>query len=445
MKNKTTYVCGECGYESARLMGKCPVCNSWNTMVEAEKILSPRSSSSSVSAVLLSEVSPLSSRRTLTGIDELDRVLGGGIVSGMSVLLGGSPGIGKSTLLLQTAHALSKLGTVLYVSGEESKHQIRLRADRLRLDGDILLLCTTDAQAAKEEARRRKADYVIVDSVQTMYEEESGSTPGSVTQIRACTSLWTAFAKETGAAVFLVGHVTKEGTLAGPKVMEHLVDTVLYFEGERVEGLRLLRAFKNRFGSTNELGVFEMTDKGMIPVIDPSGLFLSGRESEPGCCVTAVMEGTRPLLAEIQSLLCKSNFASPRRTALNYENSRLSLLLAVLERKAGLSLSDKDAYLSGTGDLYLGDRGADLAVALSVASAYYERALPPHTAAIGEVGLTGEIRPASQMEQRIKECVRLGYEHLIVPEQAPADILPMNAVKVGHILEAVTLLAFPKN
>lgn len=442
MKNKPVYICGECGYESARLMGKCPVCNSWNTMVEAEKILSPRNGSSA-SAVLLSEVPALSAVRTLTGIDELDRVLGGGIVSGMSVLLGGSPGIGKSTLLLQTAHALSRLGTVLYVSGEESKHQIRLRADRLGLDGNILLLCETDAAAAQEEARRKKAKYVIVDSVQTMYTEEAGSAPGSVTQIRACTALWTRFAKETGAAVFLVGHVTKEGTLAGPKVMEHLVDTVLYFEGDRLEGLRLLRAFKNRFGSTNELGVFEMTDKGMLPVKDPSGVFLSGRENEPGCCVTAVMEGTRPLLAEIQSLLCKSTYASPRRTALNYENSRLSLLLAVLERKAGLILSDKDAYLSGTGDLYLGDRGADLAVALSVASAYYERALPPHTAAIGEVGLTGEIRPAAQMEQRIKECVRLGYDNIIVPENMQTDCLPKNAIRVGHILEAVSLVAFP--
>lgn len=444
MKNKTIYVCGECGYESARLMGKCPVCNSWNTMVEAEKILSPKSGADSVSAVLLSEVSPLCAKRTLTGIEELDRVLGGGIVSGMSVLLGGSPGIGKSTLLLQMAHALSDLGTVLYVSGEESKHQIRLRADRLGLNGDILLLCTTDAQAAKEEARRRKAEYVIVDSVQTMITDENGSAPGSITQIRACSALWTAFAKETGAAVFLVGHVTKEGTLAGPKVMEHLVDTVLYFEGDRLEGLRLLRAFKNRFGSTNELGVFEMTDRGMVPVKDPSGVFLSGRENEPGCCVTAVMEGTRPILAEVQSLLCKSSYASPRRTALNYENSRLSLLLAVLERKAGLSLFDKDAYLSGTGDLYLGDRGADLAVALAIASAYYERALPPHTAAIGEVGLTGEIRAAAQMEQRIKECVRLGYETLIVPEKIQNDILPKKAIKVGHILEAVTLLAFPQ-
>lgn len=444
MKNRPIYVCGECGYESARLMGKCPMCNSWNTMVEAEKILSPKSGASSAAAVLLSEVSPLSAKRTLTGIDELDRVLGGGVVSGMSILMGGSPGIGKSTLLLQTANALSKLGTVLYVSGEESKHQIRLRADRLGVDGNILLLCETDAGAAEQEARRKKAAYVIVDSVQTMYTDEAGSAPGSVTQIRACTALWTRFAKETGAAVFLVGHITKEGTLAGPKVMEHLVDTVLYFEGDRLEGLRLLRAFKNRFGSTNELGVFEMTDRGMLPVKDPSGVFLSGRMNEPGCCVTAVMEGTRPLLAEIQSLLCKSTYASPRRTALNYENSRLSLLLAVLERKAGLNLSDKDAYLSGTGDLYLGDRGADLAVALCVASAYYERALPPHTAAIGEVGLTGEIRAAAQMEQRIKECVRLGYENLIVPENAQTDCLPKNAIKVGHILEAVSLLAFPQ-
>ena len=440
MKEKTVFTCGECGYESPRWMGKCPACGSWNTMVEAEKIISKRKGETAAQAVLLKEVSPLSQKRLSTGIAELDRVLGGGIVAGMAVLLGGSPGIGKSTLLLQMAHTLSKLGRVLYISGEESKHQIRLRADRLALDGNILLLCETDADAAAAEAKRVKADFLIVDSVQTLYSQEAASAPGSVTQIRACSALFTRLAKETGAAVFLVGHVTKEGTIAGPKIMEHLVDTVLYFEGDRQEGLRLLRAVKNRFGSTNELGVFEMTDKGMKPVDDPSGLFLSGGENEAGCCVTAVMEGTRPLLGQVQSLLCKSAFASPRRTAVNFENARLSLLLAVLERKAGLQLSDKDAYISSGGDLSLADRGVDLAAAMCLASAYYEKPLPPHTAVIGEVGLTGEIHPTAQMEQRIKECLRLGYHHLILPEHTQAANAPQDAVRVGHILQAVSLL-----
>lgn len=441
MKEKTVYVCGECGYETPRWMGKCPQCGSWNTIVEEERVTMKRTAAPS-RAVLLEDVAPKESQRVSTGIGELDRVLGGGLVPGMTVLLGGSPGIGKSTLLLQTAHNLTRQGTVLYVSGEESKSQIRLRADRLGIPGDMLLLCETSAEAAVEEGRSRKAAFMIVDSIQTMFMENTPSAPGSVTQIRASAAELTRFAKETGTAVFLVGHVTKEGAIAGPKVLEHIVDTVLYFEGDNQEGLRLLRSQKNRFGSTNELGVFEMTDKGMEQVPDPSRLFLSDAPGVPGCCVICVMEGTRPLLAQVQSLLCPTAYGSPRRTALGMDTPRLNLLLAVLEKRAGLRLCDKDAYLSAAGSLCLQDRGADLGAALCLASAYYDRPLSPHTVAMGEVGLTGELRPVSQMEQRVKECRRLGYTRILLPASARIAGSQEGLIRVQNLLEAVSTVAY---
>lgn len=441
MKEKTVYVCGECGYETPRWMGKCPQCGSWNTIVEEERVTMKRTAAPS-RAVLLEDVAPKESQRVSTGIGELDRVLGGGLVPGMTVLLGGSPGIGKSTLLLQTAHNLTRQGTVLYVSGEESKSQIRLRADRLGIPGDMLLLCETSAEVAVEEGRSRKAAFMIVDSIQTMFMENTPSAPGSVTQIRASAAELTRFAKETGTAIFLVGHVTKEGAIAGPKVLEHIVDTVLYFEGDNQEGLRLLRSQKNRFGSTNELGVFEMTDKGMEQVPDPSRLFLSDAPGVPGCCVTCVMEGTRPLLAQVQSLLCPTAYGSPRRTALGMDTPRLNLLLAVLEKRAGLRLCDKDAYLSAAGSLCLQDRGADLGAALCLASAYYDRPLSPHTVAMGEVGLTGELRPVSQMEQRVKECRRLGYTRILLPASARIAGSQEGLIRVQNLLEAVSTVAY---
>lgn len=441
MKEKTVYVCGECGYETPRWMGKCPQCGSWNTIVEEERVTMKRTAAPS-RAVLLEDVAPKESQRVSTGIGELDRVLGGGLVPGMTVLLGGSPGIGKSTLLLQTAYNLTRQGTVLYVSGEESKSQIRLRADRLGIPGDMLLLCETSAEAAVEEGRSRKAAFMIVDSIQTMFMENTPSAPGSVTQIRASAAELTRFAKETGTAIFLVGHVTKEGAIAGPKVLEHIVDTVLYFEGDNQEGLRLLRSQKNRFGSTNELGVFEMTDKGMEQVPDPSRLFLSDAPGVPGCCVTCVMEGTRPLLAQVQSLLCPTAYGSPRRTALGMDTPRLNLLLAVLEKRAGLRLCDKDAYLSAAGSLCLQDRGADLGAALCLASAYYDRPLSPHTVAMGEVGLTGELRPVSQMEQRVKECRRLGYTRILLPASARIAGSQEGLIRVQNLLEAVSTVAY---
>lgn len=415
-KAKTIFICGECGYESAKWMGKCPQCESWNTMVE-EAAVEIRAPHAPARAQLLSDVSTLQSARTSTGMSELDRVLGGGLLPGMVALLGGDPGIGKSTLLLQAAEALTNAGRVLYVSGEESAAQIRLRADRLGVRRDMYLLCETDLATALEQAKALKSDYVIIDSIQTMNTEDSQSMPGSVAQVRAATARITRYAKETGTAVLIVGHVTKDGALAGPRVLEHIVDTVLYFEGDRHAGLRLLRAVKNRFGSTNEVGVFEMCDVGMRQVVDPSRLFLSGAAAA-GCAVTCVMEGSRPLLAEVQALLSDTAFGSPRRTASGVDAGRLPLLLAVLEKRARLKLSDKDAYLNVVGDLRLDERGADLAVALCVASALLDKPLPPHTAAIGELSLTGELRTVAQFDTRIHECVRLGYTNLIVPRAA---------------------------
>ena len=338
-KDRVTYICGECGYESAKWMGKCPQCESWNTMTESA-VVQVKSSAPSGSAVSqkLSKVVPLPQKRVSAGIGELDRVLGGGIIRGMVVLLGGDPGIGKSTLLLQAADTLASEGAVLYVSGEESASQIKLRADRLGMQNDIDVLCETDLDRIIDEATSTRCNVLIVDSIQTILSEESAGSPGSVSQVRAATSRLTRYAKETGVVVFIVGHVTKDGNIAGPRVLEHIVDTVLYFEGDRHEGLRLLRAVKNRFGSTNEVGVFEMGDGGMREVADPSRLFLSG-ESAPGCCVTCAMEGSRPILAEVQSLLIDNAFGNPRRTSAGVDIGRLSLLLAVLEKNAHLKLS----------------------------------------------------------------------------------------------------------
>ena len=442
MKQKSVFVCGECGYETPRWLGRCPQCGSWNTIVEEERV-SLKAPAAPSKAVALKDVSAQAGQRIATGIGELDRVLGGGLTSGMTVLIGGSPGIGKSTLLLQCADHLAKVGPVLYASGEESRHQIRLRADRLGLGGEVLLLCENSVESILAEAESRKVSFLIVDSIQTMFTEDAPSSPGSVTQIRGSAAKFTRFAKESGTPVFLVGHVTKEGALAGPKVLEHIVDTVLYFEGDRQEGLRLLRSEKNRFGSTNELGVFEMTDKGMEPVPDPSGLFLSAARTAPGCAVGCVLEGSRPLLAEVQALLCPSVYGSPRRTAVGMDVPRFNMLLAVLERRAGLRLSDKDAYLSVAGSLRLQDRGADLAAVLAVASACYDKLVPPHTAAIGEVGLTGDVRPVGQMSARLKECLRLGYTSVLVPEGVRADLPGLRLVPIRNVLEASSLVAYP--
>ncbi len=440
MKEKTLYVCGECGYETPRWMGKCPQCGSWNTLVEEERVLSRGSVSAGTKAVPLQNVRAEAQTRVSTGIGELDRVLGGGLVKGMVVLLGGDPGIGKSTLLLEAADNLSASGPVLYVSGEESNSQIRLRADRLGVKGENLFLYTeTSAEEAIERAKETKAQMLIVDSIQTMESEAAESAAGSVSQVRASTALFTRFAKDTGTVVFIVGHVTKDGAIAGPRVLEHIVDTVLYFEGDRHEGLRLLRAVKNRFGSTDELGVFEMCESGMREVSDPASLFVSGR-NVAGTAVTCVLEGSRPLVCEVQSLLCPSAFQSPRRTAVGLDVNRLNVLLAVLERKARLRLSDKDVYCDVAGNLRIVDRGADLATAMCVASSILEKPLPEKTVVIGEVGLTGEIRSASQLDTRIKEAVRLGYTTVLIPARGKVSDHACKLVRVSDVSEAIRAL-----
>ena len=440
MKEKTMYVCGECGYETPRWMGKCPQCGSWNTLIEEERVPARSSAPAQGRAIPLSMVRAEAQTRISTGIGELDRVLGGGLVKGMVVLLGGDPGIGKSTLLLEAAENLSASTPVLYVSGEESNSQIRLRADRLGVNGDNLFLYTeTSAEAAIERAKETKCGMLIVDSIQTMQTDAAESAAGSVSQVRAATALFTRFAKDTGTVVWIVGHVTKDGAIAGPRVLEHIVDTVLYFEGERHEGLRLLRSVKNRFGSTNELGVFEMCETGMREVADPGSLFVSGRHAV-GTAITCVLEGSRPLLCEIQSLLCPTAFGSPRRTAIGLDYNRLNVLLAVLERKARLRLSDKDVYCDIAGNLRVLDRGADLATAMCLASSVLEKPLPEQTVLIGEVGLTGEIRPAAQLDTRIREAARLGYTTVLIPARGKVASHDCRLVRVGDVSEAIRAL-----
>lgn len=436
-KDRVTFICGECGYESAKWMGKCPQCDSWNTMTESAQVKVKAASPGSSVSQKLSKVTPLPQKRVSAGMEELDRVLGGGLLRGMAVLLGGDPGIGKSTLLLQAADALGRDGIVLYASGEESAAQIKLRADRLGMKNDIDILCETDLEHIIDEAIAVKCNVLIIDSIQTMFSEESAGAPGSVSQVRAATARLTRFAKDTGVVVFIVGHVTKDGNIAGPRVLEHIVDTVLYFEGDRHEGLRLLRAVKNRFGSTNEVGVFEMCDNGMREVVDPSKLFLSG-ESAPGCAVTCAMEGSRPILAEVQALLTDNAFGNPRRTSAGVDAYRLSLMLAVLEKKAHLKLSNKDVYLNVVGGLRLDERSTDLAVALCVASALMDVPLPKHTAALGEVGLTGEVRGVARIDPRLSECARLGYSTVLVPKLTKKPKIDgLTIVPVSTVGEAI--------
>lgn len=440
MKEKTLYVCGECGYETPRWMGKCPSCGSWNTLIEQERVLPRATSIGTAKAIPLSNVRAEAQSRLSTGIGELDRVLGGGLIKGMVVLLGGDPGIGKSTLLLEAAENLSASMPVLYVSGEESNSQIRLRADRLGVKGErVLLYPETSVEAAIERAKEANAGMLIVDSIQTMQSDAAESAAGSVSQVRAATALFTRFAKDTGTIVWIVGHVTKDGAIAGPRVLEHIVDTVLYFEGDRHEGLRLLRSVKNRFGSTNELGVFEMCETGMREVVDPGALFVTGRHVV-GTAVTCVLEGSRPLLCEIQSLLCPTAFQSPRRTAIGPDYNRLNVLLAVLERKARLKLSDKDVYCDIAGSLKVLDRGADLATAMCLASSVLETPLPEQTVLIGEVGLTGEIRPTAQLDTRIREAVRLGYTTVLIPARGKVGDHSCKLVRVADVSDAIRAL-----
>lgn len=438
--------------ESPKWLGQCPGCKAWNSLVEAPQAGKAKSSAYGVSAlsgaepVLLSEVDTGEEERIATGIGELDRVLGGGIVIGSLVLVGGDPGIGKSTLLLQMCYALAKKERkVLYVSGEESIRQIRMRADRLQVtDGSTLLLAETSLNRVEETIRRIMPETVIIDSIQTVYREDADSAPGSPGQIKEATASLLRLAKGLGITIFIIGHVTKEGIVAGPRMLEHMVDTVLYFEGESHISYRILRAVKNRFGSTNEIGVFEMEGAGLREVKNPSEYMLEGRpEDEPGSVVTAAMEGTRPILVEVQALVCPTNFNMPRRTAAGTDYNRVTLLMAVLEKRLGISLAGCDAYVNVAGGMKITEPSLDLAIVLALLSSYRNRPLPARTVAFGEVGLTGEIRSVNMMAARIAEAEKLGYHNVIVPRRKKSGEEKksrINVIEVGTVQDLQAVL-----
>ncbi len=435
MKVKTKYICNACGYESPKWMGRCPGCDGWNTL---EECIAPEKTASKVSVSLRSKPTSLAQvdvtdyRRLTCGIGELDRVLGGGVVPGSLVLVGGDPGIGKSTLLLQLAARLDKNATLFYVSGEESEKQLKMRSDRLTEEApSFMVLSETDITAIRANLEEIRPDVLIIDSIQTMYHPEISSAPGSVSQVREVTLSLMRYAKETATAVFIVGHVTKDGAIAGPKVLEHMVDCVLYFEGERNHSYRVLRAVKNRFGSTNEIGVFEMSDAGLKEVENPSMMLLEGRpEQAPGSAVVCTLEGTRPVLAEIQALISPSGFGTPRRMATGIDYNRVNLMIAVLEKRVGLNLSNQDAYVNIVGGIRLDEPAVDLALALAIASAFRNKYIDSSIAAIGEVGLTGELRAVNQIERRLSEVLKLGFKGCIIPYANTKNLKVPEGMKV---------------
>jgi DNA repair protein RadA/Sms len=449
-KTKTVHVCSECGGKSPRWQGQCPHCQAWNTLIES--IVEPEAppvakrfnalAGETGRLQTLADISPRESLRVPTGIDEFDRVLGGGLVPGGVVLIGGDPGIGKSTLLLQALSLLSGTLKALYVSGEESAEQVALRASRLQLDARSLqLLPEINLERILGTLRAERPDVAVIDSIQTVYSESLGSAPGSVAQVRECAAQLTRFAKQSGTTLILVGHVTKDGTLAGPRVLEHIVDTVLYFEGDTHSSFRLVRAFKNRFGAVNELGVFAMTDKGLKGVSNPSAIFLSqhGQQQVPGSCVLVTQEGTRPLLVEIQALVDTAHSPSPRRLSVGLEQNRLAMLLAVLHRHAGVVCFDQDVFVNAVGGVKIAEPAADLAVLLAIVSSLTNRPLPRELVVFGEVGLAGEIRPAPRGQERLKESAKLGFTVALVPKaNAPKHEIPgMRVVAVDRIEEAL--------
>lgn len=437
-KIKSVYICSECGYESPKWYGKCPGCSQWNTMNEeikenqkATTIVKKRVSSYSA-PVAVNDISTKMEERFDTGFVELNRVLGGGVVKGSLILLGGDPGIGKSTILMQICRNLSNL-KILYVSGEESLRQLKLRADRLGVESDNLLIMTeTDVEIVTEEIKTLKPDLVMIDSIQTMMISELTSSAGSITQVRESTNLIMHTAKNFDIPVMVVGHVNKEGSIAGPKVLEHIVDTVLYFEGDKQMSCRILRAVKNRFGSTNEIGVFEMTDKGLAEVINPSQMLLSGRPMNvSGTCVTCSLEGSRPILTEVQGLATQSSYGNARRMSTGFDYNRLSLLLAVLEKRAGYYFSNCDAYINIVGGLRVDERAVDLAICMALVSSLKDMIIPDDAIAFGEIGLAGEIRSVSQAQQRVNEAVRLGFNKIIMPFHNTKGIDSMGADIIG--------------
>ena len=446
MKNKTIFVCQSCGYESSKWLGKCPSCNSWNSFAEERQQPTVKYSvqrSQASKPVKLIDVTVQDEPRIPTGMQELDRVLGGGIVKGSLVLVGGDPGIGKSTLLLQICGDLGKNNKILYVSGEESQNQVKLRAQRLGIHTPGLsILSETDVENIRETVLLEQPDIVIVDSIQTMFKSDISSAPGSVSQVREATLLFMNLAKENGISIFIVGHVTKEGTIAGPRVLEHMVDCVLYFEGERHHSYRMLRAVKNRFGSTNEMGVFEMRDVGLVEVPNPSLLFLEGRpDHAPGSAVLCTMEGTRPVLAEIQALVSPTSFGIPRRMATGIDYNRVVLLMAVLEKRVGLHMGNYDAYVNVVGGIRVTETAADLGVILAIASSFKNKVMDPKTVVAGEVGLTGEVRSVNFIEKRIMEAKKLGFDKIIIPQanlknlQAPKGI---EVIAVSNVSQAIS-------
>lgn len=450
-KIKSVFICSECGYESPKWYGKCPSCNNWNTMNEE---VVPKAEASSMlkrqsvytKPVSITEISTTDEHRYVTGISELDRVLGGGIVKGSLILLGGDPGIGKSTILLQICRQLTKELKILYVSGEESKRQLKLRAARLCAENDNLLVLTeTDAQVVAEVIREDKPDIVMIDSIQTMSISELSSSPGSVTQVRECTNYLMRVAKGLDIPMFIVGHVNKEGSIAGPKVLEHIVDAVLYFEGDKQMSYRILRAVKNRFGSTNEIGVFQMSENGLEEVQNPSMMLLSGRpKNVSGTCVACTMEGTRPILAEVQGLVSASPFGNPRRMSTGFDYSRMSLIVAVLEKRAGYYFSNTDVYINVVGGLRLDEPATDLAVAMALISSLKDTPISDNAIAFGEIGLAGEIRSVSHAQERINEASRLGFNRIIIPfnnmknVKAPIDIQLIGVKNIREAFDALT-------
>ena len=451
-KKSTVFFCQNCGFESAKWMGQCPGCREWNTFVEEQvstaalKKNGTQGSTARQKPAVLSEITMEKEDRISTGMQELDRVLGGGVVAGSLTLVGGDPGIGKSTLLLQVCRNFSDAGAkVLYISGEESLKQIKMRAERIgSFNDNLLLLCETNLSLIEDTIRSQKPQIVIIDSIQTMYSEDVSAAPGSVSQVRESTALFLQLAKGLGVSIFIVGHVTKEGTVAGPRVLEHMVDTVLYFEGDRYASYRILRSVKNRFGSTNEIGVFEMREEGLAEVRNPSEYMLSGRPKDAcGCVVACTVEGTRPLMVEMQALVCHSNFGIPRRQATGVDFNRVNLLMAVLEKRLGLQMSGCDAYVNLAGGIRIQEPAVDLGMVMAIVSSFKNRPVDESTVVFGEVGLSGEVRAVSLAEQRLQEAVKLGFTTCVMP-RANSDMLKntknIKVIGVSNVQEAIELI-----
>ncbi|MBO3642364.1 DNA repair protein RadA [Streptococcus suis] len=449
-KKKTTFVCQSCEYHSPKYLGRCPNCGSWSSFVEEVEVAEVKNERVSLTGektrpMKLNEVSSIQVARTKTNMEEFNRVIGGGVVPGSLVLIGGDPGIGKSTLLLQVSTQLSTIGTVLYVSGEESAQQIKLRAERLGdIDSEFYLYAETNMQSIRTEIEMIKPDFLIIDSIQTIMSPDISSVQGSVSQVREVTNELMQIAKTNNIATFIVGHMTKEGTLAGPRTLEHMVDTVLYFEGERQHTFRILRAVKNRFGSTNEIGIFEMQSQGLVEVLNPSEVFLEERlDGATGSAIVVTMEGTRPILAEVQALVTPTMFGNAKRTTTGLDFNRASLIMAVLEKRAGLLLQNQDAYLKSAGGVKLDEPAIDLAVAVALASSYKDKPTNPQECFIGEIGLTGEIRRVNRIEQRINEAAKLGFTKVYAPKNSligikvPKEITVIGVTTIGEVLQKV--------